>query len=153
MATIELRVPDIGGHDKVPVIEILVKPGEAIRKDQGLVTLESDKATMEVPASQAGTLKELKVKVGDEVSEGDVIAILETADAGTPPQPTAAQGAAGATAAAAPEAKAPAAAPAPAPAPQGGSKADFECQLLVLGAGPGGYTAAFRGADLGLDTI
>jgi len=147
MATIELRVPDIGGHDKVPVIEVLVKAGDTIRKDQGLVTLESDKATMEVPASAAGTLKELKVKVGDELSEGDVIGILETDDAAaSAPAPTAA-------APSAPEpAKAPAAAPAPTAAKDDGP-VDLECQLLVLGAGPGGYTAAFRGADLGLDTI
>src|SRR5688572_7607436 len=87
MANIEIRVPDIGGHSGVPVIEVLVQPGDTIRKDQGLVTLESDKATMEVPASAAGKLVELKVKVGDEVSEGDVIAILEIAEAGTSPLP------------------------------------------------------------------
>src|SRR5687767_14838905 len=102
MATIEIRVPDIGGHKGVPVIEVLVQSGETIRKDQGLVTLESDKATMEVPASAAGTLKELKVKVGDEVSEGDVIAILEVAaeTSPLPPGGVAAQSAAGAGSAA-----------------------------------------------------
>jgi dihydrolipoamide dehydrogenase len=145
--TIEIRVPDIGGHKGVPVIEILVKPGEAIRKDQGLVTLESDKATMEVPSSHAGTLRELKVKVGDEVSEGDVIAVLDAADAGAaaPPPSKAAE------ATTAPE---PAKPVAPAPAPKSDEgPTDLECRLLVLGAGPGGYTAAFRGADLGLDTI
>jgi dihydrolipoamide dehydrogenase len=164
MAIIELRVPDIGGLDKVPVIEVLVQPGEAIRKDQGLVTLESDKATMEVPASAAGTLKELKVKVGDEVSEGDVIALLESADA-TSPLPPGEGGARsasgeGSAAGAASEARPSAPTPAPVPSPpaplpvgEGNEKTDFQCQLLVLGAGPGGYTAAFRGADLGLDTI
>ncbi|MGH8028777.1 MAG: dihydrolipoyl dehydrogenase, partial [Arenimonas sp.] len=170
MATIELRVPDLGGSDKVPVIEILVQAGDTIRKDQGLVTLESDKATMEVPASAAGTLKELKVRVGDEVSEGDVIAILEVADAGSSPLPPGgvdARSAEGAGSAARVSASAQVSAPAPAPEPSPGAArhplpaeegkssdpVDFECQLLVLGAGPGGYTAAFRGADLGLDTI
>ena len=77
MSIIEIKVPDIGGYDGVPVIELLVKPGDAVKKDQGLLTLESDKATMEVPASAAGTIKELKVKIGDTVSEGKVIALLE----------------------------------------------------------------------------
>ena len=80
MATlIEIKVPDIGGSKDVPVIELLAKVGDAIAVDQGLVTLESDKATMEVPCTAAGVLKEWKVKVGDEVSEGQVIAVLEAA--------------------------------------------------------------------------
>src|SRR5690348_9383388 len=83
MATIELKVPDIGGYDDVPVIELLVKPGDTVAKDQGLVTLESDKATMEVPASQAGVVKELKVKLGDKVSEGTVIAVIAASDSRT----------------------------------------------------------------------
>ena len=78
MSSIELKVPDIGGSTKVPVIEILVKVGDSVTKDQGLVTLESDKATMEVPASTAGIIRELHVKLGDELSEGDVIAIVES---------------------------------------------------------------------------
>ncbi len=98
----EARVPDIG-HDNVPVIEVLVKPGDKVAKEQGLVTLESDKATMEVPAPFAGTVKEVKLKVGDEVSEGAVIAIIEADEASAP--------------AAAPKAAAPAPAPAPAAAP------------------------------------
>ena len=154
MTTMEIKVPDIGGHSGVPVIEVLVKVGDAVRKDQGLVTLESDKATMEVPSPAAGVLKELRVKVGDEVSEGKVIAVLESAESATAPAP------------AAPAAPMPAAAPAtpatvPAmPSPQtvkaadgSGRKADIECQLAVLGAGPGGYTAAFRAADLGMDVV
>lgn len=76
--TIEIKVPDIGGHDNVPVIEVLVKAGDTVSKDQSLVTLESDKATMEIPSSAAGVIRELRLKVGDEVSEGAVIAILET---------------------------------------------------------------------------
>ena len=86
MTTLEIKVPDIGGYGNVPVIEVLVKPGDAIKKDQGLVTLESDKATMEVPSPAAGVLKELRVKVGDEVSEGKVIAVLESAEAASVPQ-------------------------------------------------------------------
>jgi dihydrolipoamide dehydrogenase len=157
--TIEVKVPDIGGYDDVPVIEVLVAVGDTVVKDQGLVTLESDKATMEVPSPVAGVVKELKVKLGDKLAEGSVVAILETeaADAAPPPK----------TSSASPNEKAPAAAPsAPTPvkaeavkrdAPQAaassGRKPDIECRMLVLGAGPGGYTAAFRAADLGLDTV
>src|SRR6476469_2979188 len=163
MATIEVKVPDIGDFKDVPVIELLVKPGDAIAKEDPLVTLESDKATMEVPSTHAGTVKEVRVKVGDKVSQGSLIAILDSAEA----------------AAAAAPAKAPAAA-AQAPAPsakdaealkgaiaQSGAKsvrdtltstlasldADFHAEVLVLGAGPGGYTAAFRAADLGKKVV
>ena len=87
MATIEVKVPDIGNYSNVPVIEVLVKPGDTVGKDQGLVTLESDKATMEVPSSAAGVVKELKVKVGDEVSEGSVVAVIEAAGKPRVPQP------------------------------------------------------------------
>src|SRR5262249_14427643 len=82
MATVEVKVPDIGNYTNVPIIEVLVKAGDTVSKDQGLVTLESDKATMEVPSTIAGTVKELKVKLGDEVSEGTVIAIVEAEGAG-----------------------------------------------------------------------
>ena len=154
MANIEIKVPDIGDYTDVPVIEILVAVGDTVAKDQGLVTLESDKATLEVPSSAAGVIKELKVKLGDSLSEGSVVAILE------------AEGATGAAPAAAkPEAPKPpvapspaapvAAAPAPAPkAAQGtGRTPDIECRMVVLGSGPGGYTAAFRAADIGLETV
>ncbi|MDX2298505.1 MAG: biotin/lipoyl-containing protein, partial [Xanthomonadaceae bacterium] len=146
--TIEVKVPDIGDYDGVPVIEILVKVGDAIAKDQGLVTLESDKATMEVPSSAAGVVRELKVKLGNTVSEGDVIALLEVEGVAVTPAPAEKAPAPG-------PAAAPSAASTQAPAPAGtaGRKPDLECALLVLGAGPGGYTAAFRGADLGLDTV
>nr|WP_063572453.1 dihydrolipoyl dehydrogenase [Luteibacter rhizovicinus] len=170
--TIELKVPDLGGSHDVPVIEILVKVGDTVAKDQSLVTLESDKATMDVPASQGGTIVEIKVKVGDELNDGSVIALIE-AEAGAS---ASAEKPAGdkASAAAKPAAAAPAAskpatpsttvseAPAPAPvatsaapkaAADSGRKADIECQLVVLGSGPGGYTAAFRGADIGLDAV
>jgi dihydrolipoamide dehydrogenase len=143
---IELKVPDIGGHSNVDVIEVFVKPGDTVKVEESLITLETDKATMEVPASHAGVIKEVKVAVGSKVSEGDVIALVEAAGA-----------AAEAPKAAAPApAAAPAAAAAPAQAPQAGSHAggaDFECDMLVLGAGPGGYSAAFRSADLGMKTI
>ncbi len=145
--TVEVKVPDIGDFDKIPVIEILVKVGETVAKDQGLVTLESDKATMEVPSSAAGVVKEIKVTLGDGVSEGSVIAIVETAES------AASVGEASAPMPAAVPAAAPPPAPAPAATGSSGRKADIECRMLVLGAGPGGYTAAFRSADLGLDTV
>lgn len=151
MPTIEIKVPDIGNYKDVPVIELLVKPGDLVKKDQGLLTLESDKATMEVPSSAAGTVLSLAVKVGDKVGEGSVVAVLEAGDAAaTAPAPKTAPAPAVAPApAAAPKA----AAPAPVVATGTGRKADFECQVAVLGAGPGGYTAAFRAADLGLDVL
>jgi len=146
----EARVPDIGGYDDVPVIEVLVAVGDTVKTDQGLVTLESDKATMEVPSPFAGIVRELKVKVGDALSEGAVVAMIETSVAAAQAPAKAAQ--------AKPEAPAPNAAPATtaktiAPAVSSGRKADIECRIVVLGAGPGGYTAAFRAADLGLDTV
>jgi dihydrolipoamide dehydrogenase len=154
----QARVPDIGGYNDVPVIEVLVAVGDTVKKDQGLVTLESDKATMEVPSPFAGVVKELKVKVGDALSEGAVVALIETSE-------SAAQAPASAPSASAqtkPTAPAPSATPTPtaiptaksiAPAASSGRKADIECRIVVLGAGPGGYTAAFRAADLGLDTV
>jgi dihydrolipoamide dehydrogenase len=159
--TIELKVPDIGGHDNVPVIEVLVKVGDKVEQEQSLITLESDKATMEIPASAAGVVKELKLKVGDEVSEGAVIAVLEVGEgASASAEPKSAPAPAPAPAAKSESAPAPSPAPAKsssAPAPQAagasGRKADIECKLVVLGSGPGGYTAAFRAADLGVDTV
>ena len=148
---IEAKVPDIGNYHDVPVIELLVRPGDVVKKDQGLVTLESDKATMEVPAPVAGVVKALQVKLDDKVSEGAVIALIEAAETGSaktvsasPPATIAASG---------PPAPAVAATTAPRPAAGAGRAADFECALLVLGAGPGGYTAAFRAADLGMDVV
>ena len=150
MATIEVKVPDIGDFKDVPIIEVLVKPGERVAKEASLVTLESDKATMEVPSPEAGVVKELKVKVGDKVAEGTLILTLE------------AEGAAAAVPA--PRAEAPAKAPAPAaaapaaPAPAASQstpveKGDYHAEVLVLGSGPGGYTAAFRAADLGKEVV
>ncbi|TAN03787.1 MAG: dihydrolipoyl dehydrogenase [Rhodanobacteraceae bacterium] len=216
--TIELKVPDIGDFEDVPVIEVMVKAGDRVEKDQGLVTLESAKATMEVPASAAGVIKEVKVKVGDNVKQGSVIATVEAEDA--LPSPSGVSGGAGdlpgagraaasarATARAGgylarnepsngvvgegpPPAQGSTGAPLaqttprksePSPAPSGhhgalghggqldpkgerresapqaaketGRKPDMECAMLVLGSGPGGYSAAFRTADLGLDTV
>ncbi|MBR8335216.1 dihydrolipoyl dehydrogenase [Burkholderia ambifaria] len=145
MCLIEVKVPDIGDFNGVDVIEVNVKPGDVIEKEQTLITLESDKASMEVPSDIAGTVKEVKVKAGEKVSQGTIIAIVEAAASDAAP-------------AKAPEAAKPAAAaPAPAAAaPQAGSysgAADIECDMLVLGAGPGGYSAAFRSADLGMKTV
>ena len=190
--TIEIKVPDIGGHDSVPVIEVLVKVGDTVATEQSLITLESDKATMEIPSSAAGVIRELKLKVGDEVSEGAVIAVLETDGAAVSPSPSPASGddrkdaggramqgaiaegrgeGAGspgssneeATKSSQPPASSPPSlqsslqgreeAKAPQAAAASSKPADIECQLVVLGSGPGGYSAAFRAADLGVDTV
>jgi dihydrolipoamide dehydrogenase len=165
VATIEIKVPDIGDFKDVPVIEILAKPGDAVRKEDSLVTLESDKATMDVPSTHSGTVKEVKVKIGDKVSQGTLIAILDTAEAGAAAG-TIAQPAAPAKAAPTAQPSQPATpsnAPSPAPSRSGlrealtstlaSLDADFHAEVLVLGAGPGGYTAAFRAADLGKKVI
>ncbi len=160
MPLIEVKVPDIGDFKDIPVIEVLVKPGDRVEKEDSLVTLESDKATMDVPSPEAGVVKELKVKVDDKVSEGNLILTLEAASAeaaqvqekGKPgtkaeaPAPAAAapKAAEGKTAAAQPAAAAPLAA---------SEKGDIHGQVVVLGSGPGGYTAAFRAADLGLQVV
>ena len=153
MPTIEVKVPDIGDFNDVPVIEVLVKPGDKVAKEASLVTLESDKATMDVPSPVDGTVKELKVKVGDKVSEGTLILTVESGAAGAAapaPQPAAPAAAPPKTS----SAPAPAAPAAPAPGAKSYSgKADIECEMLVLGAGPGGYSAAFRSADLGKKTV
>ncbi len=150
MSIIDIQVPDIGDFKDVGVIELLVKAGDTVKVDQSLMTVESDKASMEIPSSHAGVVKELKVKIGDTVNQGSVILTLEASGAG-----------AAASQAPAPVAAAPAAAPAVASAPAlavgpAGSytgAADLDCDLLVLGAGPGGYSAAFRAADLGLKVV
>jgi dihydrolipoamide dehydrogenase len=156
---IEVKVPDIGDYRDIPVIELLVQPGDTVRKDQGLLSLESDKATMEVPSPADGVVRELRVALGDTVSEGSVVAVLEAveaagkaSDAPASPAPTAAPAEAKADAETQ-QAAAPAAKPADTGAAPSGRKADLECRLLVLGAGPGGYTAAFRAADLDVDTL
>ena len=156
MTDLVVKVPDIGDFKDIPVIEIFVKPGDTVKAEDSLVTLESDKATMDVPSPGAGVVKELKVKLGDKVSEGSVIVVLDSAaSVATPGDAKPAAAAAPATPAA--SASKPAAAPTP-QAPIAGAasysgKADIECEMLVLGAGPGGYSAAFRAADLGMKTV
>ena len=151
MALIDIKVPDIGDFKDVAVIELLVKAGDTVKTEQSLLTVESDKASMEIPSSHAGVVKSVAVKVGDVVNEGSVILSLD------------AEGVA-AAATAAPTAS-PTVAPPPQPSPSGGGSveapqaarfsgsADTECDLVVLGAGPGGYSAAFRAADLGLKVV
>ena len=130
MPGIEVKVPDIGDFKEVEVIEVLVKPGDAITKEQSLITLESDKATMEIPSPAAGNVGQIRVKVGDKVSKGSLILMLEGA-VETPKPPEAAK----------------------AEPPKPAAGADIECDVVVLGAGPGGYSAAFRAADLGMKTV
>lgn len=147
MALIDITIPDIGDFDEVSVIELLVKPGDTIKADQSLLTVESDKASMEIPSSHAGIVKELKVKLGDKVKQGSVVLVLDAAGAAAPASEEKQAAASAAPAPAAPEKVA-----APTAASFSG-KADLECDLLVLGAGPGGYSAAFRAADLGLKVV
>ncbi len=135
MSLLEIKVPDIGDFKDVDVVEVLVKPGERIEREQSLVALESEKATMEIPSPQAGVVKELKVRVGDKVSQGSTLLVLEEAAApaaGAPPAPAKQE--------------------APKPAAPAGEP-DVMCDVVVLGSGPGGYSAAFRAADLGLSTV
>src|SRR5687767_6631904 len=159
MALVEVKVPDIGDFKDVEIIEVLVKPGDTVKLEQSLVTVESDKASMEIPSTHAGVVKELRVKVGDKVAEGTVLLTVEgSAGAASPsPQPSPQKG----------EGAKPVSSPSPAPAGEGrgeGGRApipagsysggvDLECDMLVLGAGPGGYSAAFRAADMGMKTV
>ncbi|MBA2659505.1 MAG: dihydrolipoyl dehydrogenase [Nitrosospira sp.] len=161
----EIRIPDIGDFNDVPVIELLVKPGDTVEKETSLITLETDKATMEIPAPQAGVVKEIKVKIGDKVSEGTIILVLETAtESAKPAEPT--------SPAEPVEMPVPSSASEPkktgmphdtptgvnsAPAPARSSpdipQGDIHADIVVLGAGPGGYTAAFRAADMGRKVV
>ena len=173
MSTIDIKVPDIGDFKDVPVIEVHVKPGDVVKVEDPLLTLESDKATMDVPSPAAGTIAVVKVKVGDRVGEGTLVATLTAAPSPPPspasapsPQPSPASGrGSNAAAASSPlplagegqgvralagEGQGVRAAPA---AATYSGKADVECEMLVLGAGPGGYSAAFRSADLGMNTV
>jgi dihydrolipoamide dehydrogenase len=161
---IEVKVPDIGDFKDVPVIEVLVKPGDTVKAEDSLVTLESDKATMDVPSPAAGVVKDLKIKLGDKISEGHVILTLE-ADGDAPGKPAPAAASSKPSSTAAPAKPAPSAAPSSLSAPAAKAAAtpaeaatyaggvDLECEMLVLGAGPGGYSAAFRAADLGMKTV
>ncbi|MGB4361561.1 MAG: FAD-dependent oxidoreductase, partial [Rhodoferax sp.] len=165
MALIDIKVPDIGDFAEVTVIELLVKPGDTVKAEQSLITVESDKASMEIPCSHAGVVKELKVALGDKVSKGSLLLVLESDAVRAEPVEAPAQMAAS-----------PVAAPVGSSTPSTGSgrtesgrtdaapvnapvaasfagSADLDCDLLVLGAGPGGYSAAFRAADLGLKVV
>lgn len=161
MAIIDIKVPDIGDFAEVGVIELLVQPGDTVTVDQSLITVESDKASMEIPSSHAGVVKELKVKLGDKVAEGSVILTLEAAGEAAPAAPAAAPEVQAASAqpasVSAPNASQNQSAPAPAaPAPVASSYAghvDLEADVVVIGGGPGGYSAAFRAADLGLKVV
>jgi dihydrolipoamide dehydrogenase len=137
-----LTVPDIGDFAQVGVIEILVQVGDTVAVDQSLMTVESDKASMEIPASHAGVIKELKIQLGDQVSKGSVIAVVEITEKDV--SPAVASSAA---------VTMPPPAPAVAPIPVTASQADFHCDLVVMGGGPGGYSAAFCAADLGLKVV
>jgi len=130
---IEVTLPDIGDFEQVDVIEVLVSPGDQVEAEQSVITLESDKATMEIPCPYSGTVKELKVKVGDKISQGGLILILEAdAEAGSEERPE----------------------PSVAPVSEAvKGPADVTAEVLVLGGGPGGYTAAFRAADLGKKVV
>ena len=156
MSTIEVKVPDIGDFKEVEVIELLVNVGDTVKVDQSLITVESDKASMEIPCSHAGVIKEIKIKLGDKVAEGSLLLVLEAA-AGASAAPAAAAPAATPAPAVAPVPAVAAVAPVPAVAAPAASsysgKVDIECDMMVLGAGPGGYSAAFRSADLGLTTV
>jgi len=151
MAVIEVKVPDIGDFAEVTVIELMVRAGDTIAAEQSLITVESDKASMEIPSSDGGVVKELLVKVGDKVKQGSVVLLLHAAII-DPPAPAVAPP---------PESLAPSSTAARAAVPGAGSSdtvayvgaVDIECDLLVLGAGPGGYSAAFRAADLGLKVV
>ncbi len=155
MAAIDIKVPDIGDFKDVAVIEVLVKPGDTVIAEQSLITVESDKASMEIPSSHAGVVKEVRLKVGDTVNEGSVILSLD-AEAPSSAPVGEGSGEGGRAAPAAPSSQ-------PSPGGRGRDTAplaaqfagavDLECDLLVLGAGPGGYSAAFRGADLGLKVV
>ena len=149
MATLEIKVPDIGDFDEVTVIELMVKVGDTVAVDQSLITVESDKASMEIPSSAAGVVKALSVKIGDKVKQGTVVLTMDSAVADAAPAPVAAAAPAATQVVVPPV---PAAAPAPMASSFAG-KVDLDCDLLVLGAGPGGYSAAFRAADLGLKVV
>lgn len=144
--TIEIQVPDIGDFDSVEIIEVHIKPGDTVNVDDSLITLESDKASMDIPSTHAGTVKSVALKVGDKVAKGALILTLETAAAA----PTAKADPAPAPAAASVATSKPAA---PTPVTASAEPSDLHAEILVLGAGPGGYTAAFRAADLGKKVV
>lgn len=143
---VEVLVPDIGNFDSVDVIEVLVKSGDIIAKEDSLITVESDKASMDIPSSQAGTVREVKIKVGDKVAKGSLVLLLEadvavavkSAEPIVESKPAPVMESATAS---------------PSPQPLAPNPSDIQTQVVVLGSGPGGYTAAFRAADLGLKVV
>ncbi|MBK8398098.1 MAG: dihydrolipoyl dehydrogenase [Leptospiraceae bacterium] len=147
MAQKEIKVPDLGDFESVPIIEILVKVGDIVKKEQSLIVLESDKASMEIPSEEEGKILSIAVKVGDKVGKGQLIAVIEisaTANTNQAPTPNS------------PPKQEPTkqqAVTTPLPAGSYSGKVDHEFEMLVLGAGPGGYSAAFRSADLGMNTV
>ena len=144
MSAIEVLVPDIGDFKDVEVIEVLVKPGDTIAKDQSLITVESDKASMEIPSSAAGVIKELRVKLGDKVSKGSAVLSLEASSTEAQPAPLLHHR----------RPRRPRLYRRQRPwRSVDDDQPDIECDVLVLGAGPGGYSAAFRSADLGKKTV
>jgi len=152
MATIEIKIPDLGGASDVEVIDVLVNVGDKVEVEDSLITVESDKASMDVPASDAGIISEIKLSVGDKANEGDVILSIE-ADAAVTNEPdsTATNPTTSQPEPAPEQSKKPAPSPAPNSTPSMPTKADNHAPLVVIGSGPGGYTAAFRAADLGQD--
>ena len=152
---IDIKVPDIGDYKNIPVIEIFVKVGDTVAVEDALLTLESDKATLDVPSSHAGVVREIKVKVGDKISEGSIVVVLETSETTTTTATaTTAQMATPATESqSATTAIAPSTPAAPLTDEMADTPHDLACEMLVLGAGPGGYSAAFRAADLGMDVV
>ena len=149
MSLIEVKIPDIGDFKDVDVVEVLVKAGDKVEKEQSLLSLESDKATIEIPSPHAGVVKELRVKVGDKLSQGATVLMLEESSGAAAP-------AAALPVNLAPPSSSPAPSPSPSPSPAVaafGGPADLSCDVLVLGAGPGGYSAAFRAADLGMSVV
>src|SRR6185437_1396628 len=169
MSTVEVKVPDIGDFKDVPVIDVLVKPGDAVKPEDPLVTLESDKATMDVPWPTEGKIEAIAVKVGDKVSQGSALLTVETnaspspqpspasgrgsAVSSKPPPPTSARGGESARSSPLPPAGEGSGVRGAPSAPIFTGHADLECEMLVLGSGPGGYSAAFRSADLGMKTV
>lgn len=153
MAVIEVKVPDIGDFKDVEVIEVLVKAGDMVAVEQSLVTVESDKASMEIPSSVAGVVRNVRVKLGDKISEGSVLLELEAQEQASAAPAKQVDVPAGAPAAAAKPVAEPVAVEVPAPRAAHAGAVDLQCDVLVLGSGPGGYSAAFRAADLGLKVV
>ncbi len=165
MSLVEVKVPDIGDFASVEVIEVLVKVGDTIAKEQSLITVESDKASMEIPSSHSGVVKELRVKLGDKVNDGVVLLTLEASAVLSPP--SAGEGEGGGSSSASEKLTATTLPPPQPSSAEGGSQdkspageagpasmtADIDCDILVLGSGPGGYSAAFRAADLGAKVV